>query len=112
MHEGFASQITPRSHHAWLRRWLLSRCSRASPPTSLTVSSRLAVQVATHQVYEYIGASNAWVAKAPMRDSRFRFNAAFASEAVYAFGGSSTSICTSPGMPACVMQISALRLPW
>ena len=58
---------------------------------------RVVVQVATHQVYEYTGASNAWVAKAPMTTSRFRFNAAFASEAVYAFGGASTSICTSPG---------------
>ena len=62
----------------------------------------MAVQVATHQVFEYIGASNAWVAKAPMRDSRFRFNAAFASEAVYAFGGSSTSVCTSPGT-SCIL---------
>ena len=55
------------------------------------------MQIATHQVWEYLGDQNVWVAKAPMTTSRFRFNAAFNGEAVYAFGGSSSSICSQPG---------------
>lgn len=57
----------------------------------------LPMQIATHQVWEYLGEQDTWVAKAPMTTSRFRFNAAFNGEAVWAFGGQSSAICTAAG---------------
>ena len=57
----------------------------------------MGVQIATHQVYEYLGEQDVWIAKAPMTTSRFRFNAAYNGEAVFAFGGASSSICAAAG---------------
>ncbi|KAK9803074.1 hypothetical protein WJX73_007021 [Symbiochloris irregularis] len=54
-------------------------------------------QIATHQTWEYLGDDNVWITKAPMTTSRFRFNGAFNGEAVYVFGGSSSSYCQSAG---------------
>ena len=55
------------------------------------------MQIATHQTWEYLGDDDVWISKAPMTTSRFRFNAAFNGEAVYVFGGASSSICAPGG---------------
>lgn len=45
------------------------------------------LQVATHEVYEYIICDDVWVAKAPLPLPRFRHAAASVGGAAYVFGG-------------------------
>ncbi len=47
----------------------------------------MGVQIATHEVAEYLADQDVWVPKAPMIFGRFRFDAAYSGGSIYAFGG-------------------------
>lgn len=51
------------------------------------------MQIATHDVTEYLLDQNAWVVKAPLIFGRLRFAASYLSGAIYAFGGAGSSVC-------------------
>lgn len=50
------------------------------------------MQVATHDVHEYIVRDDVWVAKAPLPLPRFRVAAAAYNGAAYVFGGQESSL--------------------
>lgn len=52
------------------------------------------VQVATHEVHEYIIRDDVWVAKAPLPLPRFRHAAASVGGTAYVFGGQES--CSGP----------------
>lgn len=51
------------------------------------------MQIATHEVSEYLLDQNVWVVKAPLIYGRLRFAAAYVSGTIYAFGGAGSSLC-------------------
>lgn len=51
------------------------------------------MQIATHDVSEYLLDQNVWVVKAPLVYGRLRFAAAYVAGTIYAFGGEGTSLC-------------------
>jgi hypothetical protein len=66
---------------------------------AVTLTILVALQIATHEVHEYIADLDVWIAKALLPVPRFRFAAAVYNGMVYVFGGHQTcngvdGVCT------------------